>query len=154
MNNQPSSAIENGLTSQLTPTVATIPRQCLSERGKVDLQQHRHDHQPDQHGNRQIDFRDCRRAKRVEHAWQGLPEANADDNAKRDPERQEARISPWRALSLFQSRSCRLPFHSWGRPLYPGAVSLGWLSWLRDAARQFQQTINADRLVPQQWNDA
>jgi hypothetical protein len=27
MNSQPSSAIENGLTSQLTPTVATIPRQ-------------------------------------------------------------------------------------------------------------------------------
>ncbi len=29
MNNQPSSAIENGLTSQFTPTVAAIPRQWL-----------------------------------------------------------------------------------------------------------------------------
>ena len=28
MNSQPSSAIENGLTSQLTPTVAAMPRQC------------------------------------------------------------------------------------------------------------------------------
>ena len=34
-----------------------------------------------------------------------------------------------------------------------GRRSMGWLSWLRDAARQFQQTINADRLVPQQRND-
>ena len=29
MNSQPSSAIEKGLTSQLTPTVTAMPRQCL-----------------------------------------------------------------------------------------------------------------------------
>ena len=28
MNSQPSSAMENGLTSQLTPTVVAMPRQC------------------------------------------------------------------------------------------------------------------------------
>ena len=28
MNSQPSNAIENGLTSQLTPTVTAMPRQC------------------------------------------------------------------------------------------------------------------------------
>ena len=28
MNSQPSSAMENGLTSQFTPTVAAMPRQC------------------------------------------------------------------------------------------------------------------------------
>ena len=72
MNSQPSSAIENGLTSQLIPTVTAMPRQCsldLPERGEVDLEQHRNDHQPDQHGDRQIDFRHRRRAERVEHGW-------------------------------------------------------------------------------------
>ena len=40
-------------------------------------------------GDRQIDFRHCCSAKRMEHARQSLPEANADDNAEHDPERQE-----------------------------------------------------------------
>ena len=104
MKSQPSSAIENGLTSQLTPTVVdSAPVVAhLSERGEVDFQQHRHDHQPDQHGDRQIDFRHCRSAERMEHARHGLPEANADDNAERDLERQESLEFPHgRGFSCF-----------------------------------------------------
>ena len=73
MNSQPSSAIENGLTSQLMPTVVMMPRQWLlhlAQRRQVDLQQHGNDHQPDQHGNREVDVGDRRRAEGVEHAWQ------------------------------------------------------------------------------------
>ncbi len=69
MNTQASSAIEKGFTSQLTPTVAAIPFQCAptcAERGEVDLEQHRNDHQPDQHRDRQIDLRDFGRAERME----------------------------------------------------------------------------------------
>ena len=94
--------MENGLTSQLTPTVVGNPAPVfphLSERGKIDLQQHRHDHQPDQHGDRQIDLRDRRRAERMKHAGHGLPEDDADDDAERDPERQDsARTCPWTGL--------------------------------------------------------
>ena len=93
MNSQPSSAIENGLTSQLTPTVEAMPRQCCPtspSAAEVDLQQHRHDHQPDQHRDRQIDLRDRRVAEHMEHARHDLPQDDADDDAERDPERQEA----------------------------------------------------------------
>ncbi len=38
----------------------------LTECGKIDLQQHGYDHQPDQHGNRQVDLRDRCRAERME----------------------------------------------------------------------------------------
>ena len=65
MNSQPSSAIENGLTAQLTNRVTPMPRQCradLAQRGEVDLEQHRHDHQPDQHRHRQVDAGDLGRA--------------------------------------------------------------------------------------------
>jgi hypothetical protein len=92
MKSQPSSAIENGFDQPVDPDRRHDPAPVishLSERGKVNFQQHRHDHQPDQHGDRQIDFRHCRSAERMEHAGHGLPKANADDNAKRDPERQE-----------------------------------------------------------------
>ena len=33
MNSQPSSAMLNGLTSQFTPTVTAMPRQCSRDRG-------------------------------------------------------------------------------------------------------------------------
>ena len=65
-----------------------MPRQWLltcAERGKVDLQQHRHDHQPDQHGDRQIDLRHGRRAEGMEQARHGLAERDADDDAERHP---------------------------------------------------------------------
>ena len=55
MNIQPSKAMENGLTPQLMNSVTPMPRQCslhLTKRPEVDLQQHRNDHQPDQHGDR------------------------------------------------------------------------------------------------------
>jgi hypothetical protein len=49
----------NGLTSQLTPTVTPMPRHSSATRcnaPEIDLEQHRHDHQPDQHRNRNVDF--------------------------------------------------------------------------------------------------
>ena len=71
MNSQPSSAIENGLTAQLTNRVTPMPRQCRPtspQRGEVDLEQHRHDHQPDQGRHRQVDLRDLGAAEGVEQA--------------------------------------------------------------------------------------
>jgi len=56
---QAKSAIKNVLISQLTPTVMAMPRQLadLAQSGQIDLQQHRHDHEPDQHRDRQIQLR-------------------------------------------------------------------------------------------------
>ena len=68
-----------------TPVVAH-----LAECRQVDLEQHRHDHQPHQHGNRQIDFRHGCCAKRVEHIRQDLPQRNPDDDTKRNPKGQIA----------------------------------------------------------------
>ena len=91
MNSQPSSAMENGLISQFTPTVVAMPRQCWptsAQRARIDLQQHRHDHQPHQDGDRQVHLRDRRVADRMEHAGHGLAERDAGDDAERDPERE------------------------------------------------------------------
>ena len=76
MNSHASSAIENGLTSQLTPdgrrdAAPVLPH--LPERAEVDLEQHRHDHQPDQHRDRQVDLRHRRRAEHMEHAGIACP---------------------------------------------------------------------------------
>ena len=100
------------------PTVAAIPRQWLldlPERGQVDLEQHRHDHQPDQHSDRQIDLRDRRRAERMEQARHGLPERDADDDAERDPERQIA-LESAHGAALCRGR---LPPRSWRGPRNP-----------------------------------
>ena len=69
MNSQPSSAIENGLTAQLMNRVTPMPRQCsahLRAAAEVDLQQHRHDHQPDQDRHRQVDLGDLGAADQLE----------------------------------------------------------------------------------------
>ena len=62
----------------------------LTERRQIDLQQHRHDHEPDQHGDRKIDLRHGGGAEGVEHLRHRLPEADADDDAERNPECQVA----------------------------------------------------------------
>ena len=94
MNSQPSSAIENGFTAQLTNSVTPIPRQCsvtCDERGEVDLDQHRNDHQPDQHRDRQIDLGDLGGADRLEQRpAPAMAERDAGDDAEADPEREIA----------------------------------------------------------------
>ena len=59
-----------------------------AERGEVDLHQHRDDHEPDQHGHRQVDLGDLRRSDRVEHGRQRVTERDAHDDAEPDPEGQ------------------------------------------------------------------
>ena len=102
MNSQPSSAIENGLTSQLTPTVAAMPRQWLRtcpSAAEIDLEQHRNDHQPDQHRDRQVDLRDRRRAERMEQARQRPARARCRRRCRAPPTASgSARMCPWRAL--------------------------------------------------------
>ena len=62
----------------------------LAQGGEIDLEQHRHDHEPDQHGDRQIDLRHRRVADDVEDARHQLAEGDADDDAERHPEGEEA----------------------------------------------------------------
>ena len=120
MNSQPSSAIEKGLTSQLTPTVAAMPRQCashLSERSQVDLQQHGNDHQPDQHRDRQVDLRDGRRAERMEHARHRRARARCRRRCRARPIASgSARMFPSRGLCPVQRRRHR----SWRKNVQPG----------------------------------
>ena len=89
MNSQPSAAIENGFTAQLMNSVTPMPRQCsrtLAERGEIDLDQHRHDHQPDQHRHRQVDLGDLGAADGLEDARHDVAERDAGDDAQRDPQ--------------------------------------------------------------------
>ncbi len=57
----------------------------LAERGKVDLDQHGNDHEPDQGRHRQIDVGDFHRADRMKYAWRQMAEDDAGDDAQRDP---------------------------------------------------------------------
>jgi hypothetical protein len=86
MNSQPSSAIENGLTAQLMNSVTPMPRQCRRPRrgGEVDLHQHRDDHQPDQHRDRQVDLGDLQPADGLERRREtAMSQGDADDDAQR-----------------------------------------------------------------------
>jgi hypothetical protein len=95
MKNQPSAAMEKGLMPQLTrsvtpdadpaPVLANLPK-----RRKINLQQHRHDHQPDQDCDRQIDLRDFDTADNVKHGRGGMAEENTDEDAEEYPESQIA----------------------------------------------------------------
>ena len=57
----------------------------FAERGKVDLDQHGNDHEPDQGRHRQVDLGDFRRADRMKYAWREMAEDNARDDAQGDP---------------------------------------------------------------------
>ena len=86
---QARTAIVNGFTSQLTPTVVAIPRQWRPTCPKAVrsiFEQHRHDHEPDQHRHGNIDLRHGRFTERVKDAGQQLAERNTDDDAERHPE--------------------------------------------------------------------
>jgi hypothetical protein len=66
----------------------------LAERGEVDLQQHRNDHQPDQCGDRQIDMGDRCRADCLEQTRHELAEEDAGDDAQSDPQCEVALENP------------------------------------------------------------
>jgi hypothetical protein len=55
------------------------------QRPEIDLDQHRHDHQPDQHRDRDVDLREVHAAERLERRGQQLAEHDAGDDAERDP---------------------------------------------------------------------
>ncbi len=98
----------------------------LPKSGEVDFEQHRNDHQPDEHRDRQIHFGHRCRAKDAEQAGQRLSERDASHDAERDPERQVAfefshggrfwRFMVVRGDCRFAHGEClsiRAPFH-WG----------------------------------------
>jgi hypothetical protein len=58
------------------------------QRAEIDLEQHRHDHQPDQHGDRNIDLGHGHAAERLEGRRQQPAERNTGDDAQRDPDGQ------------------------------------------------------------------
>jgi hypothetical protein len=68
-------------------SVTPTPRQCSRTwTSEVDLEQHRYDHEPDQHGHRQIDLRHLRARDYAEEARHDVPERNARDDAEGNPE--------------------------------------------------------------------
>ena len=88
-----SSAMENGLTSQLMPSVVAMPRQCLPtyvQGGEVNFQQHGDDHEPHEQGNWNVDMRQRGGAEELEQAGEQLAEDDARDDAERHPEREVA----------------------------------------------------------------
>jgi hypothetical protein len=60
----------------------------LAQSGQIDLQQHRHDHAPDQHRDRQIQLRHGCIADQMKD--QQLAEGDTDDDAERHPEGKKA----------------------------------------------------------------
>ena len=62
----------------------------FAQRSGIDLEQHRHDHQPDQRRDGQIDLRHGRIADDAEHTRDHLPQRDACNNAQRDSQCQEA----------------------------------------------------------------
>jgi len=60
------------------------------QRAEIDLEQHRYDHQPDQHGDRDVDLGDRHAAEHVKRRGQQAAEHDADDDAERHPQRQVA----------------------------------------------------------------
>jgi len=78
-----------GLTSQLMPTVTANTAPLLGhpmQRAEIDLEQHRHDHQPDQHRNRNVDLGGRHAAERLERRRQQAAEHDAGNDAERDPQ--------------------------------------------------------------------
>ena len=60
-------------------------------RREIDLQHHRVDHQPDEHGDRNIDLAaapELEATQIVDQTWCELSQANANDHAQCDPQRQ------------------------------------------------------------------
>ena len=62
----------------------------LAQGGEIDLEQHRHNHEPHQHRDRQIDLRHRRITDDAKDTRQQLAERDADDDAERHPKGEEA----------------------------------------------------------------
>ena len=60
------------------------------EGGRIDLDQHRNDHEPDQKRDWQIDLGDFGRAYGLKDAGEEMPERDAEHDTHRDPEREIA----------------------------------------------------------------
>lgn len=58
----------------------------LTQCGKVDLEEHGNDHQPDQHSHRQVDAGDLSRAYRLEHTRHKMAKRDAYNDAQCNPE--------------------------------------------------------------------
>ena len=119
----------------------------LPKRAKVDLEQHRDNHEPDQHGDRQIDLGDRRRANGVEDGGYRLTEDNARDDAERDPERQVTLEDAHggRFAGLRRAReSCGFTH---GCSLLEGSGRFG------DRRGQFEKAFHADGFFLQERHD-
>src|SRR6185312_12793652 len=57
----------------------------LAERGKVDLDEHWYDHQPDQYRHWQVDLRDLGSSDRLEHSREKMTQHDAGHHAQRHP---------------------------------------------------------------------
>src|SRR5450755_899975 len=55
---------------------------------EVDLDEHRHDHQPDQQTDRNVDVRDLESCEHLEGSRRKLPQRNTGDDAQRNPQRE------------------------------------------------------------------
>jgi hypothetical protein len=93
MKNQAMTAMVKGLIAQLTikrdRDAAPMPAH-LAQRRKVDLDQHRDDHQPDQHRHRQVHIRNLGGSDGLEERRKDIAEADTSHDAKGDPDRQVA----------------------------------------------------------------
>ncbi len=87
--NQPRSAIEKGFTSQFTNSVTTKPAGSLPTpriAAKSILQHHRVDHEPDQHGDRQVDVMHLESAKETDQRGHRQANRHATDDTQRNPQ--------------------------------------------------------------------
>ena len=89
----------------------------LAQGREVDLEQHRHDHKPDEHRDRQIDLRHGRVADDMKDARQQLAERDADDDAERHPEGEEAFEHTHGGLARRRVAGCGNRFTHDGDPL-------------------------------------
>ena len=62
----------------------------LTQGGEVDLDQHRHNHQPNKSRDRKVDFRDLGGGDDVEYSREEVPECNSNNNTKSNPNREVA----------------------------------------------------------------
>ena len=108
------------------------PMLLTCQGGKVDLEQHGNDHQPDQHRNRQIDLGDFRRADDLKYRGEEMAERNAGGDAQRDPEG-EVSFERGHELLLRGRRGTGFDgFEKLGQRREGGGIERVAHSWMRD----------------------